>query len=75
MPVSQMHLQTNVVSQNLSPLSENCTALDKILGDFVRFSSSFPSPKVKRNEINLSYLIEPKLSDYKISANFSECSM
>ena len=54
MPVSQMHLPTNIVSPNFTPFYENGTALDKILGDFFRFSNSFPSPKVTRSVTNMT---------------------
>ena len=53
MPVSQMHLPTNIISPNFTPFYENGTALDKILGDFFRFSNSFPLSQVKRRVTNM----------------------
>ena len=54
MPLSQMHLPTNIVPPYFMPLYENGTALDKILEDFFRSSNSFPSPQVKRSVANMS---------------------
>ena len=55
--ISQANVFTNIVSQNLSPFSENRSILDKILRDILRFLNSFPLPP-------LTYLVEPKVSQW-----------
>ena len=62
MPVSQMHLPTNIVSPNYTAFHENRTALGKTLGEFFRFSNSFLSPQVKRSVTNMKEVIDHYLN-------------
>ena len=57
MPVSEMYLPTNITSPNFTPFYENPTVLDKILGNFFKFSDSFPLPQMKRSVTNLIILL------------------
>ena len=53
MPVSEIYLPTNIASPNFTPFYENPIVLDKILGNFFKFSDSFPLPQMKRSVTNL----------------------